>query len=118
MPPSFWFLLFVGIFSSAAGGIFLQMGAVDLQAASLWQLIYGSLANWKIFLGLSFYIFPTFIWIFMLRKVDLSYLQPMFSLIYVVTPVLAMAILHEDIPLNRWIGICFIISGVLLVAKG
>lgn len=54
----------------------------------------------------------------MLKKVDISFLQPMFSLVYVITPIMSLMILHENIPLNRWLGITVIVTGVLIVARG
>jgi drug/metabolite transporter (DMT)-like permease len=118
MSIAYWCLLFAGILSSAVGGLLLKMGSVEIDHAGVWQLFHQSFTNWKIILGLSFYVLPMFIWIFMLKKMDLSFLQPMFSLVYVVTPILAFVVLHENIPLNRWIGIGIIIVGVFFVARG
>ena len=96
----------------------MKMGSIEIDHDGVWQLFLRSISSWKIMLGFSFYVFPMFIWIFMLKKIDVSFLQPMFSLVYVVTPILALLILHESIPLNRWIGFGIIVAGVIFVARG
>jgi drug/metabolite transporter (DMT)-like permease len=117
MSVGYWGLLFVGIMLSSIGGILFKMASVEIMHGGFMQIILQSIVNVKIILGIVFYMVPACIWIFMLKKIDISYLQPMFSLVYVVTPVLALAILHEKIPLNRWAGILVIVIGVIIVAR-
>jgi drug/metabolite transporter (DMT)-like permease len=109
--------LFIGILLSAFGGIFLKLGSVEIVYDGIWKTLQNALFNWKILLGVALYIVPSFIWVFMLKKVDISYLQPMFSLVYVATPVLAFLIIHENIPFNRVLGTLIIIIGVIVVAR-
>jgi drug/metabolite transporter (DMT)-like permease len=117
MPIAYWCLLFVGIILSGFGAILLKMGSVEIIHDGVWRLLQQILINWKILLGVLFYMVPSFIWIFMLKTVDISFLQPMFSLVYIVTPVLAVMILRENIPINRWVGIVVIVLGVFIVAR-
>ena len=63
------------------------------------------------------YVIPLGFWIYLLRFVPISWLQPIFSLTYVLTPLLALAFLGEPVPPARWIGIGVIIVGVFLVAR-
>lgn len=102
---------------SSFGGILLKMGSGEIIHNGLWKSLQQALWNWKVVVGLSFYVLPSFIWIYMLKKLDISFLQPLFSLVYVVTPALAFMILHENITLVRWIGITIIIFGIFIVAK-
>ena len=71
--------------------------------------------EWRLFLGVMMYIVPVVIWIFLLKKLDITFLQPLFSLVYVVTPLLAIAYLGESIPLHRWIGIAIITGSGLYI---
>ena len=48
----------------------------------------------------------------------LSVLQPMLSLNYVLSIVLAVIVLKEDINILKCIGVIVIISGVILIAGG
>jgi drug/metabolite transporter (DMT)-like permease len=99
------------------GSILLKMGSVEITYGNSMELLLHALSNTKILFGVALYVVPTFLWIYMLKRVDISFLQPLFSLVYVVTPVMAFMILHEKIPLNRWIGITVIVFGVLIIAK-
>jgi drug/metabolite transporter (DMT)-like permease len=114
----YWGLLITGVLLSALGGILLKLGSSEISHGDALLFFKQVIFNWKIIMGIACYILPSFIWIFMLKKLDISYLQPLFSLIYVVTPILAFLILHENIPLNRIIGIAVIVIGVIVTALG
>ncbi len=102
---------------SSAGGIFLKLGALDINKNSNFlnaglQIIF----NWKIIFGMLMYFIPVLIWIYLLKKIDLSYLQPLFSLMYVVTPILSIFFLNENVPALRWVGISIVALGVLVIS--
>ena len=119
MSRIYWLLLFFGVMFSACGGLLLKMGAVEINyGQTLIQLSWQLIRNWKIILGIFFYVIPVFIWIFMLKKLPLSTMQPLFALIYVVTPLLAMIFLNEQVSLIRWSGIAIIILGITVFAHG
>lgn len=118
MTISQWFLLLIGILMSALGGFFLKVGAVQLKYEDGILSLFSQLTNnWWIIFGVLLYFIPVLIWIFLLKKIELSFLQPLFSMVYVVTPVLASIFLYENISINRWLGIGVIITGVLIVAR-
>ena len=118
MTPMQWLLLVVGVGMSAAGGFFLKVGAVQIQyAGGAVEIVRQVAFNWKIILGVLMYLIPVMIWIFLLKKVELSFLQPMFAMVYVVTPILATLFLNENVSIARWTGIGVIIVGVTIVAN-
>jgi len=103
---------------SAIGGFFLKVGAVQIMYdGGIFEVISQVLCNWKIILGVLMYVIPVVIWIFLLKKIELSFLQPLFSMVYVITPVLASIFLHENIATGRWLGILLIIVGVIVIAR-
>lgn len=113
-----WGLVVLGILLSSCGGILLKMGAADIRYSEgplpvAWQLA----SSWKIVGGMLMYFVPVLIWIFLLKRLDLSFLQPLFSLVYVVTPIMAMLLLHEQVPAARWLGIGVVMLGVLIIAS-
>lgn len=113
-----WGLLIAGVLLSALGGFFLKAGAVQVQYnEGLLPAIFQALLNWKIILGVLMYFIPVMIWIFLLREVELSFLQPLFATVYVVTPILATLFLNENVSISRWSGIFVIVVGVLIVAR-
>jgi drug/metabolite transporter (DMT)-like permease len=48
---------------------------------------------------------------------DLSYVVPITGSSYVITAVLSLLVLHEDIAITRWAGIVLISFGVVLVSE-
>jgi len=113
-----WALVFFGILISSIGSIFLKIGSKKIEYD---QGFLGALLNafkcYELYLGVIGYFISLVIWIFLLKKIDLSYLQPIFSLIYLVTPIFAYYFLRENISLLRIFGILIITIGVGIVAK-
>lgn len=113
-----WSLLILGVLMSAAGGFFLKLGALQIDYIENVGSIFRQVAfNWAIIIGVMMYFVPVMIWIYLLKKVELSFLQPLFSLTYVITPILATLFLNEHVTFSRWLGIIVIILGVIVVAK-
>lgn len=113
-----WILVFFGIIVSSVGSIFLKIGSkkIDYEEGLVYAII-GALRCWELYLGIIGYFLSLVIWIYLLKKIDLSYLQPIFSLIYLITPIFAFFFLKENISLLRIIGIFIITIGVVIVAK-
>ena len=113
-----WMLLLIGVLMSAAGGFFLKLGAVQVQYdEGVVEVFRQVVFNLRIVIGVLMYFIPVVIWIFLLKKVDLSFLQPLFSMVYVITPILASLFLNENVTIARWLGIGVIIIGVIIAAR-
>ena len=110
-------IVFLGALLSAAGGIFLKLGAMRLPPVHGALDLIEIFLNWRIMTGLALYFIPAVIWILLLRKVELSLLQPLMSMIYVVTPFLAVYFLDEHVSLARWSGIVVIVIGVIIISR-
>jgi drug/metabolite transporter (DMT)-like permease len=114
-----WMLIVGGILLGSLGGIFFKLGAQDLSHdQDIVHIVWSAITNYKIILGFFLYLWPSFIWLYLLKKMDLSLLQPMFSLVYVLTPILALLILKEQVSLQRGFGIVIICAGVYVVSQG
>jgi len=113
----------VGILMGAFGGILMKIGAKDIGTIKITssqqfiEFLFHQIVNIPLVGGLILYFLSALIWIYLLTKLDISYVQPILALTYVVTPVLAIFILNESVPPVRWIGIVVIIIGVAIVAK-
>lgn len=57
------------------------------------------------------------IWLAALSRLDLSVAVPVLGLNYALVPLAARILLGEPVHRRRWLGICFIILGVTLVAS-
>jgi len=56
------------------------------------------------------------IWSGILSKIDLSVAVPIASFSYILVPIVSIIFLHEKITVLRWLGIFFILAGVILVS--
>lgn len=75
------------------------------------------LVNWW-FLGCGIcYASATFLWIYIIKNFPFSVAYPMISLSYIFGMIAAIIFFHEQIPPTRWIGVFFIMLGVVFIAK-
>jgi undecaprenyl phosphate-alpha-L-ara4N flippase subunit ArnE len=100
-----------GIFIMAISAICVCVGQL------LWKLStqYGIL---PLILGFFFYGIGACLMLLAYRYGSLSVLQPMLSLNYVLSMILAAWILHEEITLYKCVGVVAMIIGVVLIAGG
>ena len=68
-------------------------------------------------IGILIYISTFFLWMTVLREVDLSVALPIGSISYIVVPLAAMFLLHEHVNIFRWIGIMLIVFGIWFVSQ-
>ena len=62
-------------------------------------------------------VFLVFItWSTILSKIDLSVAVSVCSFSYILVPIVSIIFLHENIGILRWIGIFFILIGIIFVA--
>lgn len=84
--------------------------------------LFWKLANDKgiiwLFLGFCFYGIGALVMIVAYKYGKLSVLQPMMSLNYVISIILAAVILKENVTLLKCVGILIIVSGVIAIAGG
>jgi drug/metabolite transporter (DMT)-like permease len=69
-----------------------------------------------LWLGLFSVLLTFIIWSTILSKIDLSVAVPIASFSYILVPLVSIIYLHEKISLMRWVGILFILSGVIFVS--
>lgn len=82
----------------------------------LWKL--STSGNIILLLGFFFYGIGALIMIVAYRFGELSVLQPMLSLNYILSIFLAVIILKEEITILKVIGVFVIITGVIMIARG
>lgn len=116
-------LFFIGIMMGALGGVLLKMGVSNIGSTQVgsvaqgFQFVISMFTNLQVLTGMALYFLSVVIWAYLLTKLDISFVQPILALTYVVTPILAIFMLHEQVPPNRWLGIAVIIIGVYIVAR-
>ena len=73
---------------------------------------------WFLIIGFAFYAVGALVMLIAYRFGSLSVLQPMLSVNYIITLILAHFVLHESITVARIIGIAVIMVGVFLIGGG
>jgi len=66
--------------------------------------------------GLATVVTVFIIWSMVLSKIDLSVAVPIASFSYILVPLVSIIFLHEQITLLRWLGVFFLLAGVILVS--
>jgi undecaprenyl phosphate-alpha-L-ara4N flippase subunit ArnE len=66
--------------------------------------------------GLLSVLLTFIIWSTILSKIDLSVAIPIASFSYILVPLVSIIFLHEKIGILRWLGIFFILMGVISVS--
>jgi multidrug transporter EmrE-like cation transporter len=94
--------------TDAAGGGDLRMNAENLKALLSSPIVWGGL----LLFGLS-----AIVWLFALSRASLSFAYPFAALSYVLIVLFSVLVLHEDVPVLRWVGVGFIVTGIMLVAQ-
>lgn len=115
-------LIMIPTITGVAGQLLLkvgmsQLGALDLSLVNIPALLMKIILSPYIMVGLAIYFGGVFFWLLALNRADLSYVYPFASLSYVLITIASWALLHENIPQMRWMGLVVICVGVVLVAR-
>ena len=111
-------LVHIGALITAAGGIFLKRLSVGLQPPEptiSWLISVGS--NYYLWLGGFCYVFPIIIWVYLLKTIELTKLQPLLAVVYIYTVIFAIFFLGEQPSLQRLFGISLVVLGVFVVGR-
>lgn len=114
-------LLFLAVMQSillSTGQVFLKIALQRIPAFGMnvefWKSVF---LNWQFALcGLCFAA-GSLLWFYILRHFPFSMAFPMVSLSYVFGMLVSIFIFHEDVGMNKWIGIGLIMAGCYFVAK-
>jgi len=110
-------LILISVLLGASGQLMFK-GAVNGKGCStIIETAKCSIASPLFWGGAGVYFISLILWMKVLADNDLSYARPFAGAGYVVTAVLAWLIFAEQIPVIRWIGIIFIVTGIFFVAK-
>jgi len=94
----------------------LQHSAAITGISDALRFISVAVANPLLWLALLAIFVLFCLWITILSKVDLSVAVPVASFSYITIPLVSIIFFGEKIPFLRWIGIGFILLGVILVS--
>jgi multidrug transporter EmrE-like cation transporter len=79
------------------------------------SLLRTALLSWKAWAAVACTTSAAILWLKVIARLDFSLAYPLISLSYVFGLLGAAFLLHESIPLQRWIGVLVICVGVALI---
>ena len=88
-------------------------GALQVSAASIKDVVTTA-AVWG---GLFLFGLSAMVWLAVLSRTSLSFAYPFASLTYVLILLADRFVLNETVPGLRWVGVFFIMVGIVLVAQ-
>jgi drug/metabolite transporter (DMT)-like permease len=97
------------------GGLFLKYSSSSIDFnKNIIDVLIQIFTNWKFLCGCVCYFLPILIWVYLLKYFELSFIQPLFSLMYITTPFFSYILFGEELGLQRLIGIFLILCGVIV----
>ena len=104
--------------------ILMAIGQIFFKQASLFNehhlnlgIVLRYFNNYWFFIGVSFFGLSTLTWVKALSGVNLSRIYPITSIAYIIVAVLSYFIFREKLTGMVWLGIFFIILGVIILMK-
>jgi uncharacterized membrane protein len=94
-----------------------QIGNVEISVPGLRQALLSTIQSGSIWIGILFLIGFTLCYMTAVSWADYSFVMPAGAFGYAVQTGLAIAVFHEGVSLQRWIGVALICAGVLLVGQ-
>ena len=115
-------LILLSVALAASAQLTLKHGMNQVTAASgTATLNAGSvraiLTNLSVLGGLAIFGLSAVVWVLVLSRASLSFAYPFASLTYVLILLADRFVLHEEIPILRWVGVAAIVTGIILVAQ-
>ena len=106
-------LVLAGSFLGSIGAGFLKAGAGKLHGGLRYLFL-----NWKLALGVAFFVGSSVPYVLGIKKGQLSVLYPLVSLSYIWALVWARIFFKEKFTRNKVAGLCLILLGILFVGLG
>lgn len=102
----------------AFGQVFLKLGLNRMEPFG-WNMSFwrSALLNWQFALSGICFGGASLLWMYIIKKYPLSMAYPLVSLSYVFGLLAAAWIFHEDVNLNKWIGVALIMIGCYIISK-
>lgn len=101
---------------SVSGLTLVKLGSNNPISFGISQGGFSLSVGWITLLGLVLYIISFLIYMTLVAKNNLTYLSAVSSaVVYILTMIVALVILKEQVTSLQWIGWCLILTGVVLM---
>ena len=114
---SFTFLMSLGqiLFKKTALSISLSMGSNN--SLGLFEGLIKALSVPWLYLALCVYALATVFWLYLLQRIPLSLAYPFSAFAMVIVPIAAVVLFGERLTWSYWIGVSFIVMGIIIIAR-
>jgi len=106
-------LVVTGSVIGSFGAVFLKGGALVLKRE--WRSV---VLNWRLALGVGFYLLSSVLFVMGMAHGELSVLYPMVSLGYICTLLWSRLFFHEHLTATKFTGVGLILVGIVLLSLG
>lgn len=110
-----YILALISIIFGSAGQFLLKLAAGQIQTGESILKLGISLLNFRLIGAVAFFATSMLMWVFVLRKMELSIAYPMVSLGYVFVMLLSYFFLQEQLSLPKLLGTGLIVAGVAVL---
>ena len=112
----------IGLFSEAVGFVLIKKGLAQVpvfttSSLTSFSFLVSIMKNPQVLVGTSFEALHFGVLRELLSVSDVSYISPLTSIGYILTPIFANIFLHEAVPPLRWAGISLICAGVIVLMR-
>jgi len=105
-------------FLLATSQVFLKLATLRMDKFSLtWTFFKDLLMNWQLAMSGISIAAATIIWMYILKRFELSVAYPLISISYIFGMLASIFIFKEVVPFTRWIGVGLIMAGVVFLVK-
>jgi len=116
-------LVLICVIVTVVGQLLMKYGMQQVgEITSMQQLfnlntILSMFTNFYILGGILCFVAMLVMWLGAMSTLEISFMYPLASLVYVLTAVAALIFLHESVSLIRWVGILLVVGGCFLVSN-
>lgn len=109
-----YFTALLCVFGIAAGQILFKLSAIALKKNSSF---FHAETLVLLFSAFALYGITTIAWVWVLQKIDLGKAYPLMALAFVIVPIASYFILGERFHTQYFVGIIFIIAGIVMAVR-
>lgn len=105
------------ILASAYGMIFIKIGGTKSKFV-IYKDQIGLNVNYIFLLGIALYLFSFLLWIYILQVNRITFISPLvYGVMFIVLSILSVYFFKESIAIQNYIGVAFILIGIVLLTK-
>lgn len=112
MTIAIWTLVLACVLGIAAGQVLFKLAATTARPG-----LIGLVTSPTLIGAVALYGVVTLGWVYALRHVELSRAYPLMALCYVIVPLATSRLFDEVISTRYWIGVAFIMVGIVITAR-